>query len=86
MAMRLADHARDSRMVRLAWEPQANEVFLIMPLDAADRLKGHGVLFAPWSAPHYLDGEMQEGEVLARFVTSFATRVEDVDAFGALCR
>jgi threonine aldolase len=29
---------------------------------------------------------VQDGEMLARFVTSFATRVEDVDAFGALCR
>ncbi len=86
MASRLADHARESRKVRLAWEPQANEVFLIMAQDAADHLQRQGVLFAPWSAPHFLDGEIQDGEILARFVTSFATRVEDVDAFGALCR
>jgi threonine aldolase len=85
MAMRLADHARDSRRVRLAWEPQANEVFLIMAQETADQLNGQGVMFAPWSKPHYLDG-VQEGEMLARFVTSFATRVEDVDAFGSLCR
>jgi threonine aldolase len=86
MAMRLAGHARESGMVRLAWEPQANEVFLLMGADVAAQLQARGVLFAPWSAPQFLNGQMREGEMLARLVTSFATRVEDVDAFGALCR
>jgi threonine aldolase len=86
MAARLADHARASGNLRLAWEPQANEVFVAMSQEFAGHLQAKGVLFAPWSIPHYVEGRIAENEMLARFVTSFATRQEDVDAFGALCR
>jgi threonine aldolase len=85
MAARLAGLVRASPTLRLGWEPQANEVFIVMGEDQARRLESAGAKFYPWTAPHFFAGQLAEGEILARFVTSFATTAQEIDAFGKLC-
>ena len=53
---------------------EANEVFAALPAPLAAHLRGTGATFYDWPMP---DG----GAGAARFVTSFATAAEDVDAF-----
>ncbi|MEW9838144.1 threonine aldolase family protein [Mesorhizobium marinum] len=83
MADRLAGHIRQSGAMRLAWEPQANEVFAIMPPAHAQALQDKGARFYDWLTPHGFDG-VATGEKLWRFVTSFATTQDEVDRFGDL--
>ncbi|WP_159588572.1 threonine aldolase family protein [Chelativorans xinjiangense] len=82
MAVRLAGHIGKSSRLRLAWQPAANEVFAIMASSTAEEFKAAGVIFHPWQAPH--EGLIGEGEMLGRFVTSFATAEEEVDRFGGM--
>lgn len=82
MAERLAAHVRNSPKTRLAWEPQANEVFPILKTHDVDRLKAQGAVFYPWRAPREI--AVGADESVARFVTSFATTPDDVDRFGEL--
>lgn len=84
MAQRLASAFRDGRDTRLAWEPQANEVFAVMGTGLAEELKSRGAVFYPWEPPAVWDGKPETGEALYRFVTSFATTADDVDRFAAL--
>jgi threonine aldolase len=86
LAARLAGHIRasGSNRLRLAWEPQANEVFAIVPAGEQARLTEKGVVFAPWSTPSDFDGGIGADESICRFVTSFATTAEEVDALGEL--
>lgn len=84
MAQRLAGHIAASPAARLAWEPEANEVFPVIRLDVVDKLKAEGAAFYPWSTPHRLTREIGADETLCRLVTSFATTAEEVDRFGEL--
>ncbi|MEP9389795.1 low specificity L-threonine aldolase [Mesorhizobium sp. KR9-304] len=84
MSARLAGHIRASDKVRLAWESQANEVFAIMPVKIADVLQEKRARFYDWHTPAGFGGEIAPGEKLWRFVTSFATKAQDVDRFGEL--
>ena len=84
MAARLAAAIEDSGKARLAWLPQANEVFAILKRQEAERLQAEGAAFYDWHKPHGFDGHVSEDEGLYRFVTSFATTAEEVDRFGAL--
>lgn len=84
MSQRLADIFRSSNSMRLAWEPQANEVFAIIANEAVTSLQQQGAKFYDWPSPHGFDGAVGENETVCRFVTSFATTPEDVDRFGAL--
>jgi threonine aldolase len=81
MAARLAQAIRASSQMRLAWEFQANEVFVVMPQATADRLKREGAVFYPWPVPPHLAGQLTPGENLFRFVTSFATSDGEIDRF-----
>jgi len=85
MAQRLADGITASAGSRLAWAPDANEVFVVLKREAAGRLQRQGALFYDWEVPHDLEGSLAEDEGLYRLVTSFATRAEDVDRFVAAC-
>jgi threonine aldolase len=85
MAARLAGHFRQSPAARLGWEPQANEVFPVLKTADAERLKAAGVVFYDWPMPHGRD-PVADDETLCRFVASFATTTEDVDAVAALLR
>ncbi|MGE3305997.1 MAG: low specificity L-threonine aldolase [Rhizobiaceae bacterium] len=84
LTQRLAEHIRESRRVRLGWEPEANEVFAILPTALAGDLREAGAVFYPWHAPEDLAATITPEEGLFRFVTSFATTEEEVDRFGAL--
>lgn len=84
MAARLADHVRSSSKARLGWEPQANEVFPVVPLSMVEELQAQGAAFYPWHPPHGFAGEIGEDETMCRFVTSFATSADEVDRFGDL--
>ncbi len=83
MAALLAKWMEASNRMRLAWRPDANEVFGIMPKAMMDALQSDGAAFYPWKAPHGFSGKIGEEETLCRFVTSFATTREEVDAFGS---
>lgn len=84
MAARLAAALEDSPSARLAWLPQANEVFAVMKKAEAERVQAAGAAFYDWHMPHGFDGHIGEDEALYRFVTSFATTSEDVAQFEAL--
>ncbi|WP_173933232.1 low specificity L-threonine aldolase [Chelativorans sp. Marseille-P2723] len=84
MAARLARHIRNLPATRLAWEPHANEVFAVMDGRSAETLRAQEVFFHPWDLPRDADIRLEEDEALYRFVTSFATKPEEVDAFAEL--
>ncbi len=84
MSARLAGHIRVSKKIRLAWEPEANEVFAIMPVKIAEALHEKGARFYDWHTPASFGGAIAPGEKLWRFVTSFATITDEVDRFGEM--
>lgn len=84
MAARLAGHVKTSPKLRLAWEPDANEVFAVMPAALAGELTEKGAHFYEWHTPYGMDGQLGADEKLWRFVTSFATTTEEVDRFGEM--
>jgi threonine aldolase len=85
MATRLADGISASASSRLAWAPDANEVFAIMKRDVAARLQQQGAVFYDWDVPPHLAGSVGKDEGLYRLVTCFATKSEVVDRFIAAC-
>ncbi|MER8373390.1 low specificity L-threonine aldolase [Mesorhizobium sp. M1406] len=84
MAARLAAAIEDSATAKLAWLPQANEVFAVIKKADAEKLQAAGAAFYDWHKPHGFDGHISEDELLYRFVTSFATTAGEVDRFGQL--
>lgn len=84
MGRRLADAIRASGAARLAVEPAANEVFVILPRRVDDRLRAAGAAYHPWSI-ETLPPEARPGpdEVFVRLITSFQTTQDEVDAFAA---
>ena len=74
MTAKLAAHIRASNTMRLAWEPQANEIFAILKKAEAARLRAAGAVFYDWNPPHNAGFELRIDEEMARLVTSFATR------------
>jgi threonine aldolase len=85
MGVRLADAIRSAPGARLALEPDANEIFAILPKRLDQRLKAAGAAYHPWTVDSLaLADRPGADEVLVRFVTSFQTRAEEVDRFAAL--
>jgi len=82
MAASLAAEVEQSKTARLAWRPEANEVFVILKKTNAKRLEEAGAVFYDWAVPQGL--AVADDEMLYRFVTSFATTAKDVEQFGAL--
>ena len=68
------------KAIRIPNPVQANEVFAVMPRSLYDRLQAAGAKFYDWMPDSLGDG-IGPDEVFARFVLSFATPEEDVDAF-----
>ncbi|KAK4500747.1 hypothetical protein PRZ48_008937 [Zasmidium cellare] len=66
--------------MRIVRTPAANELFVIMKVEDADMLEREGVVFLRW--PEAGMGVVGEGEVVGRFVTSFATTGEGVRGVG----
>lgn len=83
MAAMLADRLEASPATRLAWKPQANEVFALISTRIASELQAKGARFHQWNLPHGFSQTLNDGEALYRFVTSFATTPADIEAFGA---
>ncbi len=69
---------------RLAWEPDANMIFAVAAKGAAETLRQAGARFYEEAVPADFTDSVGPDEVLCRFVTSFATTVEEVDRFGEL--
>ncbi len=81
MAARLVQGIDASENCRLAWNPDANEVFPIINKKTVKRLEDAGAEFHEWPAPRSFSGHIDGNETLCRLVTSFATTEQDVDRF-----
>jgi threonine aldolase len=86
MAAKLAGTLSASNRIRLAWEPDANEVFAVMPKPLMEELNSRGARFYPWATPASYPDPMGPDETLCRFVTSYATTEEQILEFAALLR
>ncbi|MGL5448411.1 MAG: threonine aldolase family protein [Rhabdaerophilum sp.] len=87
MAQRLATGLAAIPGLRLGWSQDINEVFPIMPQTLMDHLHAQGAKFYDWSETSLApETALQQGEVVARLVTSFVTRETEVDQFIALAR
>ena len=85
MAGRLAAAIEASTAARLAWPCQANEVFPILSAALQQRLKAAGVGYLTWSDRALPPGTtLAQGEIVGRFVMSFATPEAQVDRLTAL--
>jgi len=73
--------------IRLAWNCQSNESFVIVDRELFDALIAAGVSMYEWY-PDALpaDQRMGDHELLARMVTSWATSDDEIDAFVAAVR
>ncbi|MCA3556451.1 low specificity L-threonine aldolase [Aestuariivirga sp.] len=80
LARRLAKGLAARGKVRIPNPVQANEVFAVMPKAMFDRLQAKGAKFHDWM-PNSLGDAIAADEIFARFVLSFATPEEEVDAF-----
>lgn len=81
MTRELAEQLNGSSSVRLAWQPQANESFVIMAKSKAEALRKKGAAFFEWAVPVDHAGILDDGEDLYRLVTSFATTPDEVAEF-----
>jgi len=81
MANALVDAIGASGKARLAWTPEANEVFAVMPTADFKRLQAAGAFLYAWQPPADMEVELRDGEILARLVTSFETQQEDIARF-----
>jgi threonine aldolase len=81
MAQRLAKGMASSR-ARLLLPCEANEVFAIMPRTLHEQLAAAGVVYRQWPGGDHVGPD----EILARFVTSYLTKPEDIDRLVELVR
>lgn len=86
MARRLAAVLSASNRVRLAWTPEANEVFAVMTSTLMEELNSKGARFYPWAVPASYREPVGSDESLCRFVTSFATTDEQIAEFASHLR
>jgi len=86
MAAQLAAAIKTAPGFRLAWPSEANEVFVMMEIENANRLTSSGVIFHQWPLPAGFSQQMDENEALYRFVTCFATTEDDIARFIQLSR
>lgn len=80
LAQKLAAGLQQAKAIRIPNPVQANEVFAVMPRALFDKLQAAGAKFYDWM-PDSLGSAIGPDEIFARFVLSFATPEEDVDAF-----
>lgn len=80
LAQTLAHGLRQVNTIRIPNPVQANEVFAVIPRSLNDRLLASGAKFYDWM-PDSLGGAISDDEIFVRFLLSFATPEEDVDAF-----
>ncbi|MCA3561876.1 MAG: low specificity L-threonine aldolase [Aestuariivirga sp.] len=80
LAQKLAGGLTAGGKLRIPNPVEANEVFAVMPKTMFDRLQAEGAKFYDWM-PDSLGDAIAADEKFARFVLSFATPEEEVDAF-----
>lgn len=81
MAQTLAKGLKSVPGARLPWPVDANEVFVVVPQAAKKALDEAHIRAAPWSSNCVPDGfTIGADEAFLRFVTSFATKPEEIDA------
>lgn len=80
----LAEVVSRSKHLRLAWQPETNEVFALVGKSEAQNLRDNGVHFADWVPPRTMDTPPADHEILIRMVTSFATTPDDINKFSGL--
>jgi threonine aldolase len=87
-AAKLSNGLTAIRGLQLAWPPQANEIFVFLPLQVDAALKAAGVTYYTWSlSDEDRHGAQQPADtVFVRLVTSFATRGEDIAKFLEIAR
>lgn len=81
MAAQLSTGLERMNGARLAWKPQANEVFAVLPEAKAKAAEEAGARFYRWPVPRERPDLLGKDETLIRLVTSFATTSGDVEAF-----
>ena len=89
MAKRLNQGLAALPGVRMPWPTEANEVFAVLPKAMAKILSDAGVRAAPWyelSVSLPMGAAIGSDEVFWRFVTSFATKPEEIDQVIALAK
>lgn len=85
MAQKLAGVIERRPDMKLAWKPQANELFAFMPKAQVARLQAAGARFYDWPLPSsYPVNEAPEGATLCRLIASFATTDAQIDEFATL--
>lgn len=84
LAEKLADAVRHSQDARLAWQTGGNQLFIVMTDEKAEALRAAGAKFYDWDTPSSMESVIGKGERIRRFITSFATRQEDIDRVAAL--
>jgi threonine aldolase len=84
MADKLVAAVKASKDVRLAWATGSNQIFLIMTDAKAAGLRAAGARFYEWATPAGMEHLVGENEQIRRFITSFATREEDIDTVAKL--
>lgn len=84
-AARLAAGLSETPGARLPWAHESNLVFAIISRRLHQTLRDAGAQYYEW--PHVgLGCSLANDEVFVRFVTSFATTVDDVDRFISIAR
>jgi threonine aldolase len=86
-ARSLADALLATHAARLAWPAQANEVFAILPRALHAQLLSHGVRCADWYDTSVPPGTVLAAEeMVVRFVTSWSSTSDEVQALAGLIR
>lgn len=88
MATRLATGLQKIPGIKLAYTPQANEVFAILQRQGHEKLQTLGATYYEWQdsgLPDHLR-PLPQSDVFVRLVTSWQTQPEQVDSFTAAVR
>ena len=80
-AQRLAQGLSRIKAVRMPWQPQANEIFAVIPRKLNDALLAKGVVFFDWMPDTLGPNGLKEDEIFVRFVLSYATPEAEIDKF-----
>jgi threonine aldolase len=84
-AREIAEAVTAAPDLRLAWPVEANAAFIVMSEARAASLRAAGVVFHPWTAESLPPGDaLKPGQLIGRFVCSFATTPEMTQALARL--
>lgn len=79
MATKLAATFSGLDSARLTVMPQSNEVFAILKKKTIASIRSKSAVFYDWPTPSHL--KIGDDELVCRFVTSFATTIDDISHF-----